>query len=416
MRRVVATIVAAIGLMAMTATTAFGDVYDDNPSAASRGPGDLFLFARANDGALLERHLAGGAWTDWASLGFEAASGPAAVYYGGALQVFVRGTDGAVWQNALVNGAWGDWISLGGTASSAPAVTVRRGPLNYLDLAVRGTDNAIHLRTYVPGSGWSPWGSLGGNLTSAPALNSQGDGILNVFARGTDGSVFQKSWDGAQWIEWFTLGGSIVGAPTAISREPGLLNLYVQGLGGVSHYRSWGAGGWSAWSVLDPAPVQSTPAPMSDDPGREAVAARRGGNLVLKTWLAASGWGGWADLGPVAVPPPPAAPAPPPGDGEVQLEAGLKCTPPGGKLRVHITIRKQPGQAKARVQRIVFYTKGKGRKVRVDRKAPFVVRMTLNRPAASKGRVYARVYYRRNARGKLQRKTVSRRYVMCGQR
>ncbi len=80
---------------------------------------------------------------------------------------------------------------------------------------------------------------------------------------------------------------------------------------------------------------------------------------------------------------------------------------------MNIKVRKPKGQARARVSRIVFYTKGRGRSVRVDRKAPFVVRMKVNRPAGSSGRVYARVYFRRSAKGKLHRKTVSRRYTVC---
>jgi hypothetical protein len=65
------------------------------------------------------------------------------------------------------------------------------------------------------------------------------------------------------------------------------------------------------------------------------------------------------------------------------------------------------------VSRIVFFTKGKGRRVRTDRKAPFEVRLRINRPAGTKGTVYARVYYKRSARGKTHRKVVSRRYTVC---
>jgi len=108
--------------------------------------------------------------------------------------------------------------------------------------------------------------------------------------------------------------------------------------------------------------------------------------------------------------PPPPVPAP---DGEVEIETGVRCTPPGGRLRVSINVRKPKGKAKARVSKIIFFTKGKGRAVRSDRKAPFVVRIKINRPAGSAGRVYARVYYKRSARGKLHRKTVSRRYTVC---
>jgi hypothetical protein len=65
------------------------------------------------------------------------------------------------------------------------------------------------------------------------------------------------------------------------------------------------------------------------------------------------------------------------------------------------------------VTKIVFFTRGKGRRVRTDRKAPFEVHLKINRPAGSTGRVYARVYYKRTAHGKTYRKVVSRRYKVC---
>ena len=50
----------------------------------------------------------------------------------------------------------------------------------------------------------------------------------------------------------------------------------------------------------------------------------------------------------------------------------------------------------------------------VDRKRPYAARLRLRRPAGSKGRVYARVFFRRPGTKKVRKKTVARRYVMCG--
>jgi hypothetical protein len=50
---------------------------------------------------------------------------------------------------------------------------------------------------------------------------------------------------------------------------------------------------------------------------------------------------------------------------------------------------------------------------RTDRRKPYVVRLRVHRPAGAAGRVYARVYYHRGSK-RLHRKTVSRRFVMCG--
>jgi hypothetical protein len=327
--------------------------------------------------------------------------------------VFVRGIDGAIYQNTLTAGAWSGWASLGGYASSAPAVQWRRGPLNYFDIAIKGGDNAIWFETWVPGRGWSGWTSLGGNLTSAPAMSSQSDGIVNIFARGIDGAVFQRSWDGTKWSDWLTLGGGIIGAPATLSRAANGLNVYGRGLGEATYQRAWSPQGWSGWLQVDSTPIDSSPIPFSDDPSRESLVAKHGDHLLLKQWNAGVGWGQWTDLGPIAVPPP--APLPQqPLDGELNLTAGVRCTPPGGRLRVSISVRKPKRGAKARVQRIVFFTKGTGRRVAIDRRAPFVVHLKINRPAGATGRVYARVYFRRSKHGKLHHKTVSRRFVVCG--
>jgi hypothetical protein len=408
-------LLAALAALLVCAGPAHADTYDDNPATASRGGGDVWIFARATDGAIYERHWTGSAWTDWWSLGGTATSGPAAVGYGRQILVFMRGGDGAIYQKTLTDSKWSEWVSLGGYATSAPAATVRRGSEGYVDIAVKGGDNAIHLRTYQPGVGWHAWGSLGGNLTSAPALSSQSAGVLNVFARGTDGAVYQRGWSGSAWSDWINLGGGIIGAPATVARTENVVNVYARGAGNTVYQRGWTATtGWSAWFQLDKIPVGSTPAAGGGGALHEWLIARSGSGLLYKEWNG-SAWTGWNTLGAVALPPPPPpAPAPvPPQDGEVGLETGLRCTPPGGRARVRIKVRKPRSGKKARVRKIVFFTKGKGRAIRVDRKAPWVVRIRVNRPAGKTGRVYARVYYKRSANGKLHRKTVSRRYKVC---
>ena len=104
----------------------------------------------------------------------------------------------------------------------------------------------------------------------------------------------------------------------------------------------------------------------------------------------------------------PAAPLP---DGNVSLTAGLRCTPPGGRLRVSLRVRRRADRPAPRVQRVVFFVRNGPR--RTDRRRPYVVRLRMNRPAGQRGRVYARVYYRRAGTEKLSTKTVSRRFVMC---
>jgi hypothetical protein len=394
--------------------TARADVYDDNLAAASRGQDDLYVFARReSDGAILERHYlpASATWSQWSSIGGSTTSGPAAAAYGPNIEVFARGADGAIWGTAMVNGVWQAWTSLGGYSTSAPTVIARRGT-NVLDVSIKGGDNGVYLNSYTPDYGWHGWGNLGGNLTSAPAIDSHSDGILDIFARGTDGAVYQQAWNGSQWLaNWISLGGGIIGAPTDVNKQPHDLDVYVRGGGNAIYQNHWDSvNGWTNWFLLDATPVLSSPAAVSDSASRELLFVRDGDQGAFKVWTASGGWTPWEDFGPIAVPPP-AAPPPPPG--EVGLLAGLGCTPSGGKMKVSIKIRKRKGQKRARVVRVTFFTRGKGRHVRVDHHRPWLVHLRIDKPKGTHGKVYARVYFRRSKHGKLHKKVVSRRFTVC---
>ena len=96
----------------------------------------------------------------------------------------------------------------------------------------------------------------------------------------------------------------------------------------------------------------------------------------------------------------------------MKLQAGLRCTPPGGLLKVGLKVRRRTGRKAPRVRRVVFFVRSGPRKV--DRRRPYRVRLRIERPAGQTGRVYARVVFKRKGSKKLRRKTVSRRFVMCG--
>jgi hypothetical protein len=132
-----------------------------------------------------------------------------------------------------------------------------------------------------------------------------------------------------------------------------------------------------------------------------------------------SGWGGFRALvlapGVKTAPPPPPPPAPPavpvPG-GHVRVKAGRHCTVPGGRMRVTLRVRRIPGRAAPRVRRVVFFVPHGSRLV--DRHRPYLVHLRMNQPAGMRGRVYARVYFRRAGSPGLRHRTVSRRFRMCG--
>ena len=326
--------------------------------------------------------------------------------------MFIRGTAGDLQENVYANGAWSGWASHGGYLLSAPAAGFRRGREG-IDLAAKGGDNGVGFRDWGPGVGWGNWSMLGGNATSAPSINSAAAGWINVAVRGSDGALKIKHYENATgWSEWYDFGALMIGAPAIISRTANVQTIFIRGLDNRIYASRWAAGDttWSSYAQIDPRAVESSPGAAGDGAGLEWVVVRGGNGLLYNEYRAGGGWSGWGDLGPVAVPAPPqpTAPAPTPTPaGDVNLEASAGCTPAGGLLRVRISIK----QVKGKMVRVVFFTKGKGRKVKTDKKAPFDVRIQINRPAGKSGRVYARMYYKRG--GHVRDKTVSGRYTVC---
>ncbi len=185
-------------------------------------------------------------------------------------------------------------------------------------------------------------------------------------------------------------------------------------------------GGWAGFTAL------ASGGDFSGDGKPDVLARATDGTLLMYRGNGAGGWvtgtgepigTGWNGLSHLTLVPataPPPAPAPEPAapptaplpDGRVTLSAGIRCTPPGGLLRVSLKVRKRAGRPAPKVQRIVFFVRNGPR--RTDRKRPYTVRLRMHRPAGQKGRVYARVHFKRAGSKKLRTKTVSRRYVMCG--
>jgi hypothetical protein len=234
----------------------------------------------------------------------------------------------------------------------------------------------------VIGSGWQSFTAL-----LAPG-DFSGDGKPDVLARGADGALLMYRGNGASG--WVTGNAERVG------------------------------GGWQGFTAL-------TAGDFSGDGKPDVLARQADGTLLMYRGNGAGGWAtglgerigtGWAPLRGLTLaahwkppPPPPAPPSAPVPDGRVQLAAGIRCVPPGGRLRVSLRVRPRPGRPAPRVLRVVFFTRAGVRQV--DRRRPYLVRLPVSRPAGERGRVFARVVYRRAGSKHVRHKTVSRRFVMC---
>lgn len=176
----------------------------------------------------------------------------------GELQAFVRGTDDSVifvTQSYPGSNFWGV-SSLGGIITSDPAAALDSSGTSVV--VALGTDHALWA-SGVAGDGTTllPWQSLGGSLQGTPSLVARA-GFLNVFARGTDNSVWFNwqtgsmghTWDGG----WQSLGGEIVNNPRAIENSDGRLEVFVAGTDNAVWHAAQitGAGGvpWAPWSTL----------------------------------------------------------------------------------------------------------------------------------------------------------------------
>jgi Arylsulfotransferase (ASST) len=139
------------------------------------------------------------------------------------------------------------WQHLGGVLNSAPAAA--SPGLGRLDVFVRGTDNQLYQKSFGHGS-WGGWQPLGGVLMSAPAVASQGAGRLDVFVRGTDNQLYRKSFGNGSWGGWQPLGGVLTSAPAVASRASGVLDVFVQGTDAGAYRRSYANGSWTGWHRL----------------------------------------------------------------------------------------------------------------------------------------------------------------------
>ena len=314
------------------------------------------------------------------------------------------------------------------------------------DLIVRRTDGRLLLYRgsgaggFLTGMG-EPIGAGWGQFTALLSPGDwSGDGKPDVLARRADGALLMYRGNGAGG--WVTGAAEPIGSgweqftailPAGDFSGDGRPDLLARGAtGALLLYRGDGAGGfaaaaqqvgsgWAAFTAL------AAGGDFSGDGRADVLATRADGALVLYRGNGAGGWvtgaaepvaGGWGGLRGLTLAalwqPPPPAPVPPSAplpDGRVRLDAGIRCTPPGGRLRVSLRVRPRPGRPAPRVVEVAFFVRGGER--RVDRRPPYVVRLPVDRPAGTRGRVFARVTYRRAGSKKVRRKTVSRRFTMC---
>jgi len=235
------------------------------PVLDSQGLIHVFILA-SNRAIWHKAQIANGthaSWGQWHNLGGVVTSSPQIVLDAESLiHVFARGIDRALWhkQQAALNGTfgWSNWESLGAVVSSGPQTPAVLNCQNFIELFIRGSDKGYwHKRQTINdyrGLTWSQWKPLGGVFASAPATIMNGDGLLDVFGRGPDKSIWHKvqghhpvDAPSDTWTHWGSIGGKHSVTPNLVLDFAGMVHVFVRGLEG------------SVWHTTQ-APVNNTAA------------------------------------------------------------------------------------------------------------------------------------------------------------
>jgi hypothetical protein len=214
----------------------------------------------------------------------------------GRTDLFTRSSAGDLLHRYRRSGGW--WtrsLNLGGDIASQPAAVSWAS--GRMDVFARGTDNALWQRTFTDGA-WLPWKRLGGLLTSAPSVASQASGRLDVFVRNTDDGVSYKSFrSGSGWAAWKRLGGAITSSPAATSWASGRLDVVVRNVHNDLSHKSFSNGTWSSWQRITGATLTSQPAIASPGTGQLDVVARSADNTMQQVRFASGSWSSWSTIG-----------------------------------------------------------------------------------------------------------------------
>jgi len=175
-----------------------------------------------------------------------------------------------------------------------PMKMVKLGGQGNLEVFAVGTDGTLY-HNWLDGSGagWHNWEQ---NFQGAPKVSSialGGKGDLQVFAVGTDGTLYHNYLSGKDWHNWEQ---NFDGAPkvssVALGGE-GDLQVFAVGSDGALYHDFLNGGGWHGWAQnFDGAPRVSSVALGGQ--GDLQVFAVGSDGALYHDFLNGGGWHGWA--------------------------------------------------------------------------------------------------------------------------
>jgi hypothetical protein len=224
-------------------------------AACATGPAEIQLLARGPEGELLHGTVRNGEWGGFECIGSPAARvGAIAIPVGlasapsacsrapGRMDVFAVGSSGGLVHSAWDGAGFAEFESLGGVVlMEGRAEEPVRGPISAcscgasaMAIAARGAAGDLLVKWWN-GAKWTPFASLGFAtepdsvypavnfscpIASAPVACGGGSTRLDVFARGPEGDLLHKWWNGEHWSQFESRGfpnSAPDGAPIAFT-------------------------------------------------------------------------------------------------------------------------------------------------------------------------------------------------------
>ena len=246
----------------------------DSPAATEFHPSgqqpQLVVFGRGTDGQVYEDTWSepSGPWSGWYSIGGDIEGSPAVTAFGQQVQVFARGPDNQVWTDVwtLSSSSWSGWQSIQGQISGSPTATEfsPSGQDPQVQVYARGTDGQIYEDVWTQASGWTGWYAIAGSsaTTGSPSAAAFGPYQVELFADDASGGVSQDTWtlSSNAWSGWSSLGGQVTSSPSATAFGGYQMQVYARGTNGQVYSDVWtaelsggqwtGSGSWSGWSSL----------------------------------------------------------------------------------------------------------------------------------------------------------------------
>lgn len=203
-----------------------------------------------------------------------------------------RGIEGDICYRLFYGPNWSDWNNIAGSTSTEPAVAIFQGKL-YIAIIDESSQIEISSMDFSTRL-WSDWSVWQGPNTSSITFAASAD-KLAIVARGVDGSIWYRIFDGSTWTDWTHIIASTTIAPAAAIYQN---QLYIAAIDGSTHI--WlstvdlNTQVWSGWTMWQN--TYSTSITFAASADKLAIVARSTDNTIWYRVNDGLNWNSWTGL------------------------------------------------------------------------------------------------------------------------